>query len=87
MENKKSRPVLQHHGGKGKTFTDILHDAARAVNYVAGVLGLCSVMVFGIPPLIGIGQWHERPLIIGALLVIVAAIVEAFDNAYGRRKL
>ena len=81
MHNKKSHPVLAHHGGKGKTFATILHDAARAVNYVAGVLGLCTVMAFGIPPLIGIGQWQARPLIIGALLVLLAAIAEALDNA------
>ena len=81
MQNKKSRPVLQHHGGKGKTFITILHDAVSAVNYMLGVFGLCAVMAFGIPPLIGIGEWQARPLIIGALLVLVAAIVEALDNA------
>lgn len=81
MENKKSRPVLAHHGGKGKTFITILHDAVIAVNYMLGVFGLCAVMAFGIPLLIGIGEWQARPLAAGALLSIIAACVEACTDA------
>ena len=38
MHNKKSRPVLAHHGGKGKTFTIILPLLRWAVKLVAVTL-------------------------------------------------
>lgn len=38
MENKKSRPVLAHHGGKGKTFAIILTLLRGAVKLAAVTL-------------------------------------------------
>lgn len=40
MHNKKSRPVLQHHGGKGKTFTIILPLLRGAVKLAATAAGV-----------------------------------------------
>lgn len=40
MENKKSRPVLQHHGGKGKTFAIILPLLRGAVKLAATAAGV-----------------------------------------------
>lgn len=40
METKKSRPVLQHQGGKGKTFTIILPLLCGAVKLAATAAGV-----------------------------------------------
>ena len=40
MENKKSRPVLAHRGGKGKTFTIILPLFRGAVKLAATAAGI-----------------------------------------------
>lgn len=40
MHNKKSRPVLQHQGGKGKTFTIILPLLRGAVKLAATAAGV-----------------------------------------------
>lgn len=40
MHNKKSRPVLAHHGGKGKTFTIILPLLRGAVKLAATAAGI-----------------------------------------------
>ena len=40
MHNKKSRPVLQHQGGKGKTFTIILPLLRGAVKVAATALAI-----------------------------------------------
>lgn len=40
MHNKKSRPVLVHHGGKGKTFTIILPLLRQAVKLAATAAGV-----------------------------------------------
>lgn len=40
MHNKKSRPVLAHHGGKGKTFTIILPLLRGAVKLAATAVGI-----------------------------------------------
>lgn len=43
MHSKKSRPVLQHHGGKGKTFTVILPLLRGAVKLSATAAGVYMV--------------------------------------------
>ena len=43
MHNKKSRPVLAHHGGKGKTFTVILPLLRGAVKLAATTAGIYMV--------------------------------------------
>ena len=40
MQTKKSRPVLQHHGGKGKTFAIILPLLREAVKLAATAAGV-----------------------------------------------
>lgn len=40
MHNKKSRPVLEHQGGKGKTFTVILPLLRKAVKLAATAAGV-----------------------------------------------
>lgn len=55
-QNKKSRPVLAHHGGKGKTFTIILLLLRGAVKTAAVTLGiylLAAVAALNVPGLIG----------------------------------
>lgn len=85
-QQKMTAPVLEHRYGhknagskSTKTRTTILLAAAKVCNWLLGVFGLCVVMAFGIPPLIGIGEWQARPLAAGALLSIIAACVEACD--------
>lgn len=44
MHNKKSHPVLQHHGGKGKTFTIILPLLRETVKLAATAAGVYMVV-------------------------------------------
>lgn len=44
MHNKKSRPVLAHHGGKGKTFTIILPLLREVVKLAATAAGVYMVV-------------------------------------------
>lgn len=55
MHNKKSRPVLQHQGGKGKTFTVILpllRGAVKLVATAAGVYMAAALAVLNVPALV-----------------------------------
>lgn len=55
METKKSRPVLAHHGGKGKTFTIILpllRQAVKLAATAAGVYILAALAVPNVPSLV-----------------------------------
>lgn len=55
MHNKKSRPVLEHHGGKGKTFTIILpllRQAVKAAGVTLGVYILAALAVLNVPALV-----------------------------------
>jgi len=84
-QQKMTAPVLAHRDGhkmqgeSTKARTTMVHQIADFINYLAGVTGLCLIVSFGIPPLIGIGEWQARPLAAGALLSIIAACVEACD--------
>lgn len=53
--NKKRRPVLAHHGGKGKTFTIILpllRGAVKAACVTLGVYILAALAVLNVPALV-----------------------------------
>ena len=55
MHNKKSRPVLQHHGGKGKTFAIILPLLRGVVKTACVTLGLyiaAAVAALNVPSLV-----------------------------------
>lgn len=55
MHNKKSRPVLAHQGGKGKTFTIILpllRWAVKMASTAAGVYILAALAVLNVPSLV-----------------------------------
>ena len=55
MQTKKSRPVLQHHSGKGKTFTIILpllRGAVKAACVNLGVYILAALAVLNVPSLV-----------------------------------
>ena len=55
MHNKKSRPVLAHHGGKGKTFTVILpllRGAVKLAATTAGIYILAALAVLNVPALV-----------------------------------
>lgn len=55
MHNKKSRPVLAHHGGKGKTFIIILpllRQAVKTAGVTLGVYILAALAVLNVPALV-----------------------------------
>lgn len=55
METKKSRPVLTHQGGKGKTFAIILpllRGAVKAACVTLGVYILAALGVLNVPSLV-----------------------------------
>ena len=55
MENKKSRPVLTHQGGKGKTFIVILpllRGVVKAACVTLGVYILAALAVLNVPSLV-----------------------------------
>lgn len=55
MHNKKSRPVLAHHGGKGKTFIIILpllRGAVKTAGVTLGVYILAALAVLNVPALV-----------------------------------
>lgn len=55
MHNKKSRPVLAHHGGKGKTFAIILpflRQAVKTAGVTLGVYILAALAVLNVPALV-----------------------------------
>lgn len=73
MHNKKSRPVLAHHGGKGKTFIIILPLLRGAVKTAAVTLGiyiLAAVAALNVPALVG------GVLVLNALLGVWFALDE-----------
>lgn len=56
MHNKKSRPVLQHHGGKEKTFAIILpllFGAVKAAAVLSGVVAFTAAGCLNVPALFG----------------------------------
>lgn len=81
-QNKMTAPVLQHRNGQKmqgestKARTTMVHQIADFINYLAGVTGLCLIVSFGVPPLIGWGDWQVGPLLAGALLVAQTALGE-----------
>lgn len=82
-QQKMTAPVLAHRGGHKsaglksiKTRTTILLAAARFCNWLVGEIGLAALMVFGLPPLVGLAPWLPLPLIGGALLAVSAGIME-----------
>lgn len=55
MHNKKSRPVLAHHGGKGKTIIIILpllRQAVKTAGVTLGVYILAALAVLNVPALV-----------------------------------
>lgn len=84
-QQKMTAPVLEHRNGQkmqgesAKARTTMVHQIADFINYLAGVVGLCLIVSFSVPPLIGWGEWQAGPLAAGALLSIIAACVEACD--------
>lgn len=81
-QNKMTAPVLEHRNGlksagkSTKSRTTMVHQIADLINYLAGVVGLCLIVSFSVPPLIGWGDWQAGPLLAGALLVAQAALRE-----------
>lgn len=81
-QNKMTASVLEHRNGQKerenntKTRTTMVHQIADFINYLAGVVGLCLIVSFSVPPLIGWGDWQAGPLLAGALLVAQAALRE-----------
>lgn len=75
-KNKKSRPVLAHHGGKGKTFTTILHHAPDFVQWLTGAAGCCLVWCHGIYWAIRLPVFDPWAFFCGVLLVAAAAVME-----------
>ena len=72
MQTKKSRPVLAHHGGKGKTFTIILPLLRWAVKLAATAVGVymaAAIAALNIPAFL-VGM-----LLLNALLGIYFKIV------------
>ena len=84
-QNKTTAPVLEHRNGQkmqgqsAKARTTMVHQIADFINYLAGVVGLCLIVSFSIPPLIGWGEWQAGPLLAGALLVAQAALWEVLE--------
>lgn len=81
-QQKMTAPVLAHRDGhktagkSTKSRTTMVHQIADFINYLAGVVGLCLIVSFSVPPLIGWGEWQAGPLLAGALLVAQAALRE-----------
>lgn len=82
-QQKMTVPVRQHRDGhksagskSTKTRTTILLAAAKVCNWLVGEIGLAALMVFGLPPLVGLAPWLPLPLIGGALLAVSAGIME-----------
>ena len=82
-QQKMTAPVLAHrdgHKGAGskstKTRTTILLAAAKFFNWLGGEIGLITLAIFGLPPLLGLAPWLPLPLIGGALLAVSAGIME-----------
>ena len=81
-QQKMTAPVLAHldgHKNAGrsrKSRTTILLAAARFCNWLVGEIGLAALMIFGLPPLLGLAPWLPLPLIGGALLAVSAGIME-----------
>lgn len=69
MHNKKSRPVLAHHGGKGKTFTIILpllRGAVKAAGVAVGVYIVAAIAALNAPAAV-VGILLENALIGAAM--------------------
>lgn len=82
-QQKMTVPVRQHRDGhksagskSTKTRTTILLAAAKVCNWLVGEIGLAALMVFGLPPLVGLAPWLPLPLLGGALLAVSAGIME-----------
>lgn len=83
MNTKRTAPVRQHRDGhksagskSTKTRTTILLAAAKVCNWLVGEIGLAALMVFGLPPLVGLAPWLPLPLLGGAPLAVSAGILE-----------
>lgn len=64
-ENKKSRPVLAHHGGKGKTFIVILplfKKTVKAAGVAVGVYIVAAIAALNVPAAV-VGVLLENALI------------------------
>ena len=63
-------------GQSTKARTTILLAAARFCNWLVGEIGLAALMVFGLPPLVGLAPWLPLPLLGGAVLTVSAGLME-----------
>lgn len=81
-QNKMTAPVQQHRNGRKaretytKTRTTILLAAAGICNWLVGEIGLAALMIFGLPPLVGLAPWLPLPLLGGAVLTVSAGLME-----------
>ena len=70
------RNGLKYAGKSKKSRTTILLAAAKFFNWLVGEIGLAALMVFGLPPLVGLAPWLPLPIIGGALLTVSAGLME-----------
>ena len=81
-QNKMTAPVRQHRDGhksagkSTKARTTILLAAAKFCNWLVGEIGLAALMIFGLPPLVGLAPWLPLPLLGGAVLTVSAGLME-----------
>lgn len=82
-QQKMTAPVLAHRDGhktaglkSTKTRTTILLAAAKFFNWLVGEIGLITLAIFGLPPLLGLAPWMPLPILGGTLLAVSAGIME-----------
>ena len=80
MHNKKSRPVLAHHGGKGKTFTKILHHAPDFVQWATGAVGCSIFWTHGVYWAMHMQKFNAPLFAAGVLLIAVSSHMEVKHN-------
>ena len=80
MHNKKRRPVLQHHGGKGKTFATILHHVPDFVQWATGAVGCSIFWTHGVYWAMHMQRFNAPLFAVGVLLIAVSARMEVKHN-------
>ena len=78
--NKKRRPVLAHHGGKGKTFVTILHHAPDFVQWATGAIGCSIFWSHGIMWALHMEQFNFHMMALSAALIAISAYMEVTHN-------
>ena len=63
-------------GKSTKARITILLAAARFCNWLVGEIGLSLLLIFGLPPLLGLTPALPLPILVGALLMVSAGIME-----------